>query len=146
MVNIGKYWRIFLCVVFIPVPSVIGGTLGKAEKGGKGGKTGIEGIDDIAGIDGTDGIGETGVTDGTEAVDVEARVEGKECIAGMGIGGIIVPITGRTGTAEKVKKNYYFVSDQGDKECFLQCIHQKKLLQKLLNRAQMRCNQKSLSC
>lgn len=92
-----------MCVLFIPVPSGIGGTLGKAEKGGKGGKAGIEGIGDIAGIDGPDGpdgIRETGVTDGTEAEDVGARVEGTEDIAGIGIGGIIVPITGRTGTAE----------------------------------------------
>lgn len=92
-------------VAFIPAPSVISGTLGKTEKGGKGGKAGIEGIDDIAGIDGTDGIdgfGETGATEETEAVDVGARVEGTECIAGIGIGGIIVPITGRTGTAEKI--------------------------------------------
>lgn len=97
-------------VAFIPAPSVIGGTLGKTEKGGKRGKAGIEGIDDIAGIDdtdgtdGIDGFGETGVTEGTEAVDVGARVEGTECTAGIGIGGIIVPITGRTGTAEKIKK------------------------------------------
>lgn len=46
----------------------------------------------------------TGVTEETEAVDDGARVEGTECIAGIGIGGIIVPITGRTGTAEKMKK------------------------------------------
>lgn len=72
--------------------------------------TGIEGAADIAGICGTDGtvgtdgIWETGGTEGTESVDVRARVEGTECIAGMGTGGIIVPITGRTGTAEKKKK------------------------------------------
>lgn len=95
------------CVELIPVPSVIGGTLGNTEKGGKGGKAGIEGIDDIADVDGTDGtngIGETGVTDETEAVDAGTRVEGTECIAGIGTGGIIVPITGRTGTAKKMFK------------------------------------------
>lgn len=116
-----------MCCIHIPAPSVSGGIFGKAEKGGKGCKAGIEGKDDIAGIDGTDGIdgnGVTGVTGEVEAVDIWTRVEGKECIAGIGIGGIIVPITGRTGTAKKIYKknkhnNYYFVSDQSNKEYIL---------------------------
>lgn len=94
-------------VAFIPVPSVISGTLGKAEKVGKGGKAVIGGIDDIGAIDGIGcigGFGETGVTVGIKSVDAGARVEGTECTAGIGIGGIIVPITGRTGTAKKILK------------------------------------------
>lgn len=116
-----------MCCICIPAPSVSGGIFGKAENGGNGGKAGIEGIDDIAGIDGTDGIdgnGVTGVTDETEAVDVWTRVEGKECRAGIGIGGIIVPITGRTGTAKKIYKKTNTttstsVSDQSNKEYIL---------------------------
>lgn len=66
--------------------------------GGIAGKAGIEGIVGIAGIGGTEGLGETGVS---EVMDVGAGILGTECIAGIGIGGIIVPpLTGRTGTAE----------------------------------------------
>lgn len=74
---------------FIPDISGIGGTLGIAGKGGIAGKAGIE---SIAGIEGTEGTA------------VGACAWGTEDIAGMGIGGIIVPpITGRTGTAEDSK-------------------------------------------
>lgn len=72
---------------FIPDISGIGGTLGIAGKGGIAGKAGIEGI---AGIRGTEGTA--------------VGAWGTEGIAGIGIGGIIVPpITGRTGTAENSK-------------------------------------------
>lgn len=76
-------------IASIPDISCIGGTLGKAGKGGIAGKAGIAGIE---------GIG------GTEGTVVGAGARGTEDIAGIGIGGIIVPpMTGRTGTAENSK-------------------------------------------
>lgn len=72
--------------------SSIPGTLGIAGTlciAGIAGKAGIEGIAGIAGAAGTEGIAGVGI----------------ECTAGMGMGGIIPPMMGRTGTAEKSKRS-----------------------------------------